>query len=81
MCLAPNPFLRHRESVLETGHISSVERKEMSSVGPDPLPELQQYKLLEDDTEISALPTEEISSVETRQMRFVERGQMSSVET
>ena len=30
MCLAPNMFLRHRESVVETGQMSSVETRQMS---------------------------------------------------
>ena len=29
-CLAPNMFLRHRESVVETGQMSSVETRQMS---------------------------------------------------
>ena len=30
MCLAPNMFLRHRESAVETGQMSSVETRQMS---------------------------------------------------
>ena len=30
MCLAPSMFLRHRESVVETGQMSSVETRQMS---------------------------------------------------
>ena len=32
MCLAPSMFLRHRESVVETGKMSSVETGQMSAV-------------------------------------------------
>ena len=31
MCLAPNMFLRYRESVVETGQLSSVETRQMTA--------------------------------------------------
>ena len=45
MCLAPNMFLRHRESVVETEQMSSVETRQMSQQQSSVLSQQETYGL------------------------------------
>ena len=64
ICLAPNMFLRHRESVVETGQMSSVETRQLSQQQSSVLSQQQNFVLSTED--ISPVSAEDITAAGRR---------------